>query len=196
MVACQNDTVFYPNWCSYIVGLHMGGASVRQKRYHFITFGHGDNFMSWTVKGVTNIGLWDERFNSISYQEGDYFLRARRFHGNKSSINDHVHKRVHNEEENKVVNTEYSQHESNKEFKATSNRKAIKSASRVLYNKKWRCVCKSCRRRGTAKGMPYKHWDHPMDKLEQHVGSYLTYPYFELPFRDNLRAQKYLLWPS
>jgi len=193
VVACQNDTVFYPNWCSYIVDLHKGGPSARQKRYHFITFGHGDNYMSWTVKGVKNIGLWDERFNSISYQEGDYFLRARQFHGEKSSINDHVHERVHNEEENKVVNTEYSQHESNKEFKATSNQKAIKSSSRVLYNKKWRCLCESCCKRGTAKGRTYKNWDHPTGNLEQHVENYLTYPYFELPFQDKLRIQRYLL---
>lgn len=186
VVACQNDTIFYPNWCSYLIELH----TRQNKRYDFIQFGAGDNFMSWKPRGVKQIGLWDERFCSTAFQEGDYFLRARIYHPKRVSINDHHHKRVHNEEKNRVLNVEHSQHESNKQFKSTVINKKI---AQNFYKTKWRCRCKQCRKRDAHTGAPYKSWDHPHVDVKPEVKSYIMYPYFEWPFRDALKNQNFEL---
>ena len=89
VVAVQDDTVFYPRWTEYLLELH--------KKYSFITYGWGDNFMSWTPEAVKQIGLWDESFQ-MSGHTSDYFLRALIFNKTKSSINDYYHKRVLNPE--------------------------------------------------------------------------------------------------
>ena len=87
--ACQDDTVFEPDWRERLVELH--------ERYEFIQQGVGDNFMSWTPAAVKGIGMWDERFNGIAHQEGDYFLRSV-LSGLSVTINDawRGHQRVHN----------------------------------------------------------------------------------------------------
>lgn len=41
--------------------------------------------------------MWDERFNTIEYQECDYFTRALIFNKDKSSINDFRHHRLLNQ---------------------------------------------------------------------------------------------------
>jgi len=94
VITCQDDTIFYPNWANNIVELH--------KKYSFITYGWGDNFMSWTPEGVKQIGLWDESFQ-MSGHTSDYFLRALLYNKNKSSINDYYHNRILNEEKIKIA---------------------------------------------------------------------------------------------
>lgn len=87
LVCAQNDSVFQSQWCQYLLEYH--------KIYDFISMGSGDEYHSYTPEAIKNIGLWDERFvNGCS--EGDYFLRAKIYHPNKSSINDYFHGRVHN----------------------------------------------------------------------------------------------------
>lgn len=94
VVAVQDDTLFYPLWVRNLLQL--------QKKYSFITYGWGDNFMSWTPEGVKQIGLWDESFQ-MSGHTSDYFLRALIFNREKSSINDYYHKRVLNPEVCKIA---------------------------------------------------------------------------------------------
>lgn len=88
LVTCQDDTVFSNHFISKIIKLHQD--------YDFVTVGAGDNFVSYTPNAIKRIGLWDERFCGIGYQERDYFVRAYKYHGEKSSINDPYHNIVHN----------------------------------------------------------------------------------------------------
>lgn len=88
VITCQDDTIFSKTWFSELLFYH--------KKYTFISSGHGDNLCSYTADAVKNIGIWDERFCNIGYQEADYFLRAYLFNKNKSSINDDGHHRVWN----------------------------------------------------------------------------------------------------
>lgn len=88
LVTCQNDTIFSENFFSKITQLH--------QKYDFVTCGPGDNYVSYTPNAVKKIGLWDERFCGIGYQEKDYFIRAFKYHPEKSSINDYYHNIVHN----------------------------------------------------------------------------------------------------
>lgn len=88
VVACQVDTIFSRDWLVRLIDLH--------QKYSFISAGWGDAFLSFTVEGVKNIGLFDERFCNIVHQECDYFIRALILNKNKSSINDFHHGRVLN----------------------------------------------------------------------------------------------------
>ncbi len=88
VVACQVDSIFGKDWLIKLLDQH--------QKYSFISAGHGDAFLSFTVDGVKTIGLFDERFCNIVHQEGDYFTRALIFNKDKSSINDFHHGRVLN----------------------------------------------------------------------------------------------------
>lgn len=89
LVLCQNDNVFKQNWCEYIIEKH--------KIYDFISIGGGDQYHSYKVSHIKKVGLWDERFCNIGYQEADYFIRSFLYNGEKSSINDFNHKRILNQ---------------------------------------------------------------------------------------------------
>lgn len=170
VITCQNDTVFFPNWVSYIISLH--------KKYSFITFGHGDNMMSWTPNAVKTIGLWDERFCTIQYQEADYFLRAYKYNKERTSLNDHAHGRLHNEEENKVVDVTYSKNEENRE--AHDDSKSYRKICNAVYHRKWD---------------NYK-WNESRDRIpnKPNLTSYIMYPYFEKDlYKSTLKQQRYLL---
>ncbi|HRI32886.1 MAG TPA: glycosyltransferase family A protein [Saprospiraceae bacterium] len=84
----QDDVKFEPGWFNQLLGLH--------NKFDFINLGVGDAFCSYTIKAVQTIGLWDERFCGIGYQEADYFMRCLIALKNKSSINDLGHKRILN----------------------------------------------------------------------------------------------------
>jgi hypothetical protein len=89
VVSCQNDTKVLKNWYQTLCEA--------MKTYTFFTTGQGDQFQAFKAEGVRNIGLYDERFCNIQFQEADYFLRAYLYNKEKSSINDHIHGRLHNE---------------------------------------------------------------------------------------------------
>ena len=185
VVACQNDTVFFPNWASYIVEKH-------KKDYSFIQFGNGDNFMSWTPAGASVIGLWDERFCNIGYQEGDYFLRAVLLNNKNTSINDwrrepgylkpgkRSHEREHNPIENKVVDVWFSQDEGNKE--AHKESKKFHNISREVFRQKW-------------EGFNSVHWPSDKNLMPKRptLNSFIYYPYFEKDLdRNTLSVMKYV----
>lgn len=88
LITCQNDTLFSNNFIDKVVKLH--------EKFDFVTCGGGDNFVSYTPQAVKRIGMWDERFCGIGYQEKDYFIRAFKYHPEKSSINDYYHNMIHN----------------------------------------------------------------------------------------------------
>lgn len=88
VITVQDDVLFKADWLPRLLDLH--------RRYSFITMGAGDAFCSYLPEAVRKIGLWDERFCNIGFQEGDYFLRALIYNREHSSINDRIHGRLHN----------------------------------------------------------------------------------------------------
>ena len=87
VIACQNDTKFCKNWYSKLI------ITMLKDGYKYITCGVGDQLQIFTADSVKNIGLYDERFCNIGYQEADYFLRALIDYSEYSSINDYGHGR-------------------------------------------------------------------------------------------------------
>jgi hypothetical protein len=98
LVLVQNDNLFLNNWCSHLIELH--------NKYEFISMGAGDQFHSYKAEHIKKVGLWDERFCNIGYQEYDYFTRCFIYNKDKSSINDPKHKRTLNEVENNLISLE------------------------------------------------------------------------------------------
>jgi hypothetical protein len=91
VVTMQNDIVLHPNWATNVLRLH--------KKYTFVTGILGDNIISYTPDAVKKIGMWDERFNSPSHKEADYYIRALIYNKDKSMIADVVHQRLLNEKD-------------------------------------------------------------------------------------------------
>ncbi len=76
----HDDNTFHPEFFSKMLEHH--------KTYEMITFSQGCGLMSYLPEAVRKNGMWDERFCTIGYHEGDYFLRALRYNRDKTSIND------------------------------------------------------------------------------------------------------------
>ena len=76
----HDDNEFSFNFFSDMLAYHSD--------YELITFSQGCGLMSYTPEAVRTIGMWDERFCTIGYHEGDYFLRALVYMKDKTSIND------------------------------------------------------------------------------------------------------------
>lgn len=92
VICMQNDTQLVPGWYKRLREVH--------SEVDFLSLGRGDEFHSYTVDAVKKVGIWDERFCGIGYQEADYFLRAFFHLGPLASINDPDHFRVWNPIEN------------------------------------------------------------------------------------------------
>jgi hypothetical protein len=163
------------NWRENLLqGLSIGSDNPSQlekkfhKKYNFITNGIGDALHSYTVDALKTVGLWDERFCNIGYQEGDYFLRHKLYNPN-SSINDDAHKRTHNSVDTDIVARGRicgfrRQVESN-----VSSMKYHK-VSAEAFKKKW----------GTCP-ISGKFWDITKDML---LPQFILYPYFECNLID------------
>lgn len=76
----QDDMRWTEKWVSNLKEIH--------KRYSFYSCSWGDAFHSYTAEGVKSIGIWDERYCNIAFQEADYLLRALFYNKEKSSVND------------------------------------------------------------------------------------------------------------
>jgi hypothetical protein len=88
LVTSQDDVLWQKDWVSKLIEYH--------KKYTFISFGPGDCVCSYLPEAVKKVGLWDERFCNIGYQEADYFLRQTLYNKDSASINDYMHFRLHN----------------------------------------------------------------------------------------------------
>jgi len=87
VVTSQDDTVWNFDWLYQLVKLH--------RDFDFYSDDAGDMVCSYTPNAVKKIGMWDERFH-YGFGEGDYYLRAIKYHPDKSTINDFAHGRVWN----------------------------------------------------------------------------------------------------
>lgn len=172
VIACQDDTIFYSNWLKNTIELH--------KKYSFITYGWGDNFMSWTSEGVKRIGLWDESFQ-MSGHTSDYFLRALIYNKEKTSINDYHHKRLLNVEKFNIASRPLSPKEHQYE------RKLNTPFGKRMIEYKWGKI-KGCSSMLT-------HWTlelfNNLDKINPRCSSRILYPYFERDV-ETLEEQKYV----
>jgi hypothetical protein len=175
LIHCQDDTVFHPDWCRDLVNLH--------KSYSFIQKGVGDNLCSYLPEAVKNIGLWDERFCGIGFQEADYFLRAKIHNGDTSSVNDWAHGRFHNRTNEEIcqraqpiIRPDGSVNHS--EFHKTSMK--YHYINRNIFMKKW--------------GIEPEWWDrNPLPwPTKSLIDNYVYYPYFELDI-PNLQTKNYII---
>jgi len=157
VVTIQDDAVLKNGWVDELKKLH--------EKFDFVQMGHGDEFCSYKVNAVRRIGMWDERFCTIQYQEADYLLRARLALGDRASINDDFggHFRSWNNVENKLI-----------ELVPTGNDRG------EIYNKD------SCKHIDVVRSM-WEHkwsiepenWGNIPSDLKPKCNSYITYPYFE-----------------
>lgn len=170
----QHDVQFKPNYIRTLIKLH--------QRYDLVHFGLGDSFMSFTPRMVKRIGLFDERFNGIGFQEEDYFIRAKMWHGDKVSINysmwDHYtnkHLPLHNPvepHENVLQDTFNGYHRGDADhFKSMQNHAY---GHIVLWQK----------------------WINPNREKTPGIPSWIMYPYFECHV-ETLVEQRYMIprWP-
>jgi hypothetical protein len=162
LIHCHNDTTFALDWFSKLLEHH--------KIYNFITQSQGCGFCSYLPEAINEIGVWDERFNTIGYHEGDYFLRAIKYNGLKTSINDLNQGRGYNVIPEKFVwkngNFTNSDH-------ATSF--GNYSVCRQMFEMKW--------------GIRDVGWYPGMVIPDPRLPTYILYPYFE-KYLKNL-DQKY-----
>jgi hypothetical protein len=89
LITCQDDAIWEKDWVDDLLKIH--------DEYTFYTCNDGDMLCSYTIDSIKKIGLWDERFCNIQFQEADYFLRANLYNAEKSSINDAHHGRTLNQ---------------------------------------------------------------------------------------------------
>ena len=158
VVSCQNDTKVLKNWYQTLCEA--------MKTYTFLTIGAGDQFQAWKAEGVRNIGLYDERFCTIQYQEADYFLRAYLYNKEQSSINDKYHFRVHNEFIEKIIAETPSGYQRDEVSHLESMEQ--RDISSKVFHKKW------------GDHQFDGDWNQQdLDKSCCLIDNYVIYPYFE-----------------
>ena len=159
----QNDTVFKPNYVEKLIELH--------NRFDFIQMGSGDEMMSFTPNAVKQVGLFDERFCNIGFQEADYFLRCLIYNKEKSTINDATHLRVLNElsEDEIIIEDVVCGH--NRQEESTESSAKFHPNSHIMFNFKW-------------SNLPLdRNWnklplDFDVSKIQPNLSN-IMYPYFE-----------------
>jgi hypothetical protein len=89
ILCCQNDICFKSNFLDLLVNNH--------QKFNFISYGEGDAAHSYKIDAIKKVGLWDERFCNIGYQEIDYWIRNILYNKEKSSINDIYNSHYHDD---------------------------------------------------------------------------------------------------
>ncbi len=157
VITSQDDTRFAKNYIDTTIKLH--------EQYDMVQFGWGDNFVSYTPNAIRMVGLWDERFCSIGYQEADYFLRSYLYNTDRSSIQDYSHGRLLNVSQESPILVIPSGNSRGEVY----NREATKhhEYNKNLFIKKWGIN-------------PYESWSKEMlTNVTPRMDSYMLYPYFE-----------------
>jgi len=156
VIGVQHDTKFLPNWYSVLEKI--------VAKYDYIAQGAGDQLQVFTTNCIKNIGLYDERFCNIGFQEADYFLRAYKFLPNHSSISDFQHMRLHNPTEDMLIEkTEPECVRKSKPWHIMS--KQFHPISKTFFEHKW--------------GVSPLEWEVYSTSSKQQCNNYILYPYFE-----------------
>lgn len=163
LIHCQDDSIFDHNWLRYLLDLHQS--------YDFIQMGIGDNFCSYLPESIKKIGLWDERFCGIGYQEADYFLRCLIYNRDKTCLNDYQHGRLINNVNFSICNRPLPP-----DVFSSDHKKSMKfhPINEKVFNAKW-------------PGISPNYWPssvlhHPPRVSAIH--NFITYPYFEKDIYD------------
>lgn len=172
VITSQDDTIFEKNYIDKSIDLC--------KKFDFFACGTGDQFIIYSPLAIKRIGLWDERFCNIGYQEADYFLRAVRYHVEKVSINDFNHGRLYNTQNKNIfpIKETISGSLSNDEAHVLS--KKYHMYSEYIFRNKWKI-----------NPQPWLDIDI-IKSIEPNITSFIYYPYFEKDI-DTLKEQKYMI---
>jgi hypothetical protein len=103
LVLIQIDAKFNNNWYKNICSI--------PETCYFLTVGRGDEMQFMRPQLIKSVGLYDERYCNIGYQEADYFFRAYMRIRNNCIILDYAHQRV-NDPFNGLFNREHFIHHS------------------------------------------------------------------------------------
>ena len=186
VILSQNDVEYNEDIIDTLVEYH--------KTYSFISAGCGDAFHSYTVDAIKSVGLWDERYCNIGWQDCDYFLRQMIYNRESSSVNDPLHHRVHNKIDFNFVEIEkHSGFVRNDIHHLTSMK--FHETSMSVFIKKW------------GKGIPGIRWEAAMDQYEGPIKfrtaleitpdivvkspQWIMYPFFESKIK-NLKDKNYI----
>lgn len=169
LITCQDDTLFSNHFIEKVTELH--------RSYDLVTCGPGDNFVSYTPNAIKRIGLWDERFCGIGYQEMDYFIRSFKYHREKVSLNDYYHNFVHNPIEVHQIPIEFTPTGWERQDDNHMGAHEYHASSSQIYSLKW--------------PTPSKDILKIIDTMEPQIDSYVLYPYFEKDV-ETLVEQKFL----
>jgi hypothetical protein len=158
VVCSQNDIKFKKDWLENLLKAH--------EKYNFVQQGQGDGFHSYTINAVKNVGLWDERFCNICYQEHDYFLRQLIYNRDNCTINSKGSRQIHNKLDCVII--EDTPCGSKRGEKSHTASKKHSNVSKMIFQQKWG---------GTkpAQWKPGLTWVPTKSK----ISSFIYYPYFE-----------------
>jgi hypothetical protein len=170
LVLCQDDNLFLSEWCNELIGHH--------DTYEFISMGGGDQFHSYKPEHIKKVGLWDERFCNIGYQEYDYFIRSYIYNKEYSSINDRKHKRLYN-----TIGDKFISHDDHLIGGMRSDPRHLNSTkyhniSHQILIQKW--------------GSEIWNIDYLNTLCVSKIPNYVYYPYFEKDIY-NLKEKNYLI---
>jgi hypothetical protein len=170
LVLCQDDNLFSSDWCNDLIEYH--------KQYEFISMGGGDQFHSYKPEHIKKVGLWDERFCNIGYQEYDYFIRSYIYNKEYSSINDRKHKRLHNTIGDKFINHDDHLIGGMRSDPRHFNSIKYHNISHQILIQKW--------------GSEIWNIDYLNTLSVSKIPNYVYYPYFEKDIY-NLKEKNYLI---
>ena len=163
------------NTFSKIINLH--------NRYNFIQVGAGDQLMSFTPNGVKQMGIFDERFCSIGFQEADYFMNALMTNKNDCSITDRTHNRFNNPINDDLIENKHSLNHESYIYKIDSIpiTYLYHEYNLKLFFEKWNKHPENWPTHNTISS-----------NIEPLIKRYMLYPYFEKDI-ETLDKQKYFL---
>lgn len=127
VILLHDDSIWNDGWYKDLTTIH--------ETYTFYAGDWGDGLTSYLPDAIRNIGLWDERFCNIGYHEADYFLRAKLFNSDDSSINDYGAGRVWNA--TKEIFTHAQENVGKMESHDASAR--YHDLTHALFMEKWNC---------------------------------------------------------
>ena len=159
----QNDTIFKKGYIDKLIELH--------NNFDFIQMGSGDELMSFTPNAVKMVGLFDERFCNIGFQEADYFLRCLLYNPYRSTINDLDHDRYLNALDTQDVVVEKTVCGHNRGENYTNESAKYHINSHMMFNFKWHNLQLD------------RNWsripkDYDLSKIRPSISN-IMYPYFE-----------------
>lgn len=161
LICLQADAKLAPHWYEHVTNM--------PEYIWYLACGRGDEFQYLTPQGVRNVGLYDERFCNIGYQEGDYFLRNVIRIPDHCAILDKAHGRIWNPhgglKEDQFLQSSFGKKESQEHTRS----KEYHNVSKRWFNKKWNQQTPE----------HWGHWGHFREFPRPVIKEQMYYPYFE-----------------